>query len=209
MPKLGCISRLAQHDLNKGLLDTYGRGNVHNSIHQYKPTKGGQFNNPVPFPADLYQIYKKIKASKGQTLTLGHKSDPFQWLDCKYKNTLKTLKLAKRYGVKLKINTISDLVAHDDYIELLKDVASEVVINIGFINEGLQGDEIERLASPGAPSIARRVKAMGKLALNGIKVIITKTDCTKLNETKQRELSIRLGWGIDAIRNPKKYFKKA
>ncbi len=150
-------------------IDTYGRGNVHNSIWQYKP-KGFKdkkdWNRPMPFPSSIKTLKKVIEENKGKSFTLGYKSDPFMWMDMKYGITKEFLRLANINDINLTIETMSDLIGHDDYLNLLDGNYCEVVMNMG----GGVSDEQERLDSPGAPSILRRVKVVDKLKSAGIKV---------------------------------------
>lgn len=147
--------------------DTYGYGNVHSSIHQYRPKKGERWNKPCPLPADLRAIDAYLKTKKGETVQLGYKSDPFQWLDMKYGNTKATLELANKYGVTLVLNTMSDLVAHDEYFELVVAGGHVVKVMMGYIGET---EEESRRNSPGAPSLKRRELAIEKLEAIGAKV---------------------------------------
>jgi hypothetical protein len=146
---------------SKVYIDSYGRGNTHNSIWQYKAKTN--WNRPMPFPSMTYTIRKAFETYKNKEFVLGYKSDPFMWADMKYGTTKEVLRLAQLNNIKLTIETMSDLVAHDNYLELLQGCI--IVMNMG------SGDEnTEREDSPGAPSIARREKAVEKLKEYGIKV---------------------------------------
>lgn len=151
---------------NEYWLDTYGRGCVHNSIWEPFRTslkRRSIYNRPMPFPCDFYAIEKILKRYEGKTLNLGLKSDPFMWMDSKYGHTKRVLMLAQKYNVSFIIHTMSDLIAHSDYIDLLK--GHSVVMNLG---SGVDQDEREN--SPGAPSVTRRQKAVEVLREFGIKV---------------------------------------
>ncbi len=164
-----------KHPVHGMLLDSYGRGNIHNSVFQWHPhdfKKGSlNWNRPTPFPSDLRKVFKAIykNRNKNRVMVLGHKSDPFMWMDCRYNQTKKIIKYATKYGVALSINTMSDLCAHDDYLKLIKDGNHQVVMNMSSLNSN---EEIERILSPGAPSLARRRKAVSKLSTSGIEVYI-------------------------------------
>lgn len=162
-PKGGVVYKTPV-DLKNRTIDSYGRGNVHNSIHQYKPKSSQWWNRPMPFPSDLRPIVKALKA--GGEWTLGAKSDGFMWMDRRYRHTYKVLQLAKHYKVKLTIHTMSDLVAHDDYIHLLK--GHTIVMNMGSGESEAQ----ELLDSPGAPSLKRRIEAVQTLLHSGIEVLL-------------------------------------
>lgn len=155
------------------MFDTYGHGNVHSSKHQYQPTKKERetWNKPGPILSDLRSIDKFFSSLEpGSFAVLGLKSDPFQWLDQKYKSTRNTLKLANKYKIKLQLNTMSDLCAHDEYIQLIKAGDHTVNMNMGI--EGLT-EEQERVLSPGAPSLKRRQIAIDKLRDSGVDFFIT------------------------------------
>lgn len=147
--------------------DTYGFGCVHNSIHQYRPKKNELWNRPCPIMANLRDIDTFLSKQSGKTIQLGHKSDAFMWLEQKYKMSRHTLELANKYGVKLEILTISDLVAHVDYLDLIKMGDHTVKMIMGYQDET---DEESRIISPGAPSIKRRLLAIDKLKEFGIVV---------------------------------------
>lgn len=183
-PKGGCVYLSPVHGMK---LDSYGRGNVHNSVFQYMPRSKRDWNNPMPFPSDLRKVFGAIFKNKGRVMVLGYKSDPLMWMDQKYKFTQKIIKFATRNGVQLVINTMSDLAAHDDYIALLKAGNHSVTMNMS-MNDG--NEEMERQLSPGAPSLRRRQKAVEKLQIEGVEVSI---QTHKMPETKEVERRTGLG----------------
>jgi len=145
-------------------IDTYGLGNIHNSVHQYK-SKRGQWNAPMPMPANMRDLAVFLREFVAQfpnahsrpVLKLGHRSDPLMWMDRKYKQTQGLLELANELGVRFEIHTISDLCAHEDYIDLIARGGHSVVMQLGY------ADHIERLLSPGAPNSTRRQAAIDKM----------------------------------------------
>lgn len=150
-------------------IDTYGRGCVHNSIHQYRPKSREYWNRPMPFPSDLDAIERKLKRSRGETLQVGLKSDPFMWMDRKYGFTQIVLELANEYGVKLRFHTMSDLCCTDEYLNLLAQGGHSIVMHMGYEGaEFAMNEHIERLVSPGAPSLKRRDQAVQQLAERGV-----------------------------------------
>jgi hypothetical protein len=189
-PKGGVIVKSATYKHGDIVsLETYGRGDCHNSLHKHevktKLQKTGNWNRPMPFPVDLKVIDKVLLKNKNKTLVMGYASDPFQWIDQKYKNTHSTLQLANKYNIKLKIETMSDLCAHDDYIDLLIDGDHEIVMHMGI--EGFT-DTQERRLSPGAPSLNRRHAAVSKLLSVGVKVttkVVSHEDMIKYYPTKE------------------------
>lgn len=176
------------------IFDTYGHGNVHNSIHQWK---GGKYwNRPIPFPADLRKIESYLKKNSGKVLRLGQKSDPFMWMDHTYSVTKFTLELALKYDVQLSIQTMSDLCAHDDYLDLIKQGNHQVVIHFGF--EEIQDEQAERVLSPGAPSLKRRFSAFQKLKDAGVDCIQMYSSVHSMNKKEQLEFKKRMGCTVEA-----------
>lgn len=149
----------------KASFDTYGHGCTNNSLHEYQPKPADHWNRPFPVPADLRAIDRFLQGKAGQTIRVGGKSDPFMWMDKKYRVTKYTLELANKYGVKLELYTMSDLCANSDYADLLVAGDHTVVMRLGYANETL-----ERRASPGAPSMARRLHAIAELQSRGVTV---------------------------------------
>jgi hypothetical protein len=182
-------------------IDAYGRGNLHGSIFQYKPKSNKDWNRPMPFPSDLVKVYSAIKKNKGKIMVLGYKSDPLMWMDNKCGVTKAIIRCANANGVQLVINTMSDLCAHDDYIALLKQGNHSINMNMS-LNNG--NDELERILSPGAPSLKRRHKAIVKLRDAGI--VVTIKTCTLPDHMPKSVLNFTGFNSLDAL---KKYLKNA
>ncbi len=135
-------------------------------------TVHGYWNNPIPVPIDLnevrkvfYTVFETDKKSKWRNvmesripLRVGCMSDSFMWMDAKYKVTQEFLKILNHYEYPYTIITRSDLVAHDDYIQLLRKDLCSIQFSIASTN-----DELNRKIEPGAPSAKRRLKALEKL----------------------------------------------
>ena len=81
-------------------------------------------------------------------------------MDKKYKITQEILRLLNFYSVPYEIETHSDLVAHDDYIDMLSREYCTSIIFPFLPNVSL---EEERQLAPGAPRSKRRRLAMEKL----------------------------------------------
>lgn len=160
-------------------MDTYGRGCSHNCIYCYAKaelTVHGMWNNPIPVPVDLneirktfYTVFETDKKTKWRQvmenkvpLRIGCMSDSFMWSDTKYGVTRELLKILNFYEYPHTIFTRSDLVARDDYMSLLDKRRSSVQFSISSTN-----DAMNRQIEPGAPSAARRLKAIEKLVANG------------------------------------------
>lgn len=160
-------------------IDTYGRGCIHDCAYCYAKaelTVHGMWNNPIPVPTDINQIrsefYKAFETDrKGKwsdlmrqriPLRIGSMSDSFMWSDQKYKVTQELLRILRHYQYPYVIFTRSDLVAHEDYISLLDPKLCAIQFSLSSINE-----DLVRKMEPGAPSSARRLKALQKLSEAG------------------------------------------
>jgi len=147
---------------------TYAFGDVHNSILQPETSakysqKSGHWNAPMPFPDKFDPV--KANGVLGADLLEGG-SDPFMWMDKKYGLTKQAL---DEFGPQIKkINTRSDLVAQDDYINRIAKTGAEVNIIIPTMDEHMAA-----MVEPGAPSIKRRLLAFTKLKENGIPAKLT------------------------------------
>jgi len=156
-------------------VDTYGRGCSHNCVYCYAKaelTVHGYWNNPIPVPIDInevrkifYTVFETKKSSKWRKvlerripLRVGCMSDSFMWMDTKYKVTQEFIKILNYYRYPYTIITRSDLVARDDYMELLKKDLCSVQFSIASTN-----DSLNRKIEPGAPSAKRRLQALEKL----------------------------------------------
>ncbi len=157
-------------------IDSYGRGCIHNCNFCYAKdqlTTHGFWNRPMPFPIDLsevrkifYTVFETDKSSRWRDiltarvpLRFGSMSDSFMWMDKKYKITQEVLKILNFYEYPHIIFTRSDLVADDEYLRLLNRDLVSVQMSISGGNEYLT-----RLIEPGAPSVAKRLQALKKLA---------------------------------------------
>lgn len=157
-------------------IDTYGRGCFHNCTYCYAKeqlTSHGYWNKPQPFPVDLseirkifYTVFETGRSSKWRKilesqvpLRIGSMSDSFMWMDTKYGVTKELLKILKHYRYPHIIFTRSDLVAHDEYLNLLD-------INLCSVQFSISGNnnEFTRKIEPGAPSYRRRLAALKKLS---------------------------------------------
>lgn len=160
-------------------VDTYGRGCVHDCVYCYAKaelTVHGYWNKPFPMPVDITEIWKVFytvfetdKKSKWRKvmekripIRIGSMSDSFMFMDKKYKVTQEFLKILNYYKYPYIIFTRSDLVAHDDYINLLNPDLCSVQMSIASTN-----DKLNKLIEPGTPSAKRRLKALQKLTRNG------------------------------------------
>jgi len=160
-------------------LDTYGRGCIHDCVYCYAKaelTVHGYWNKPFPMPVDITQIWKTFYTvfetdnrskwreilEKRVPLRIGSMSDSFMFMDKKYKVTQELLKILKYYNYPYIIFTRSDLIAEDEYINLLDPDLCSVQMSIASTN-----DEMNRLIEPGTPSSKRRLNALKKLTQHG------------------------------------------
>jgi DNA repair photolyase len=160
-------------------VDTYGRGCSHNCTYCYAKaelTVHGYWNNPIPVPIDLnevrkifYTVFETNKKTKWRSvmeqkipLRIGCMSDSFMWTDTKYGVTKEFIKILNFYNYPYTIITRSDLVARDDYMNLLRKDLCSIQFSIASTN-----DKLNKMIEPGAPSAKRRLIALKKLNENG------------------------------------------
>lgn len=160
-------------------IDTYGRGCIHECVYCYAKaelTVHGYWNNPIPVPVDLneirkvfYRVFETDKANKWRDvlerrtpLRIGSMSDSFMWTDQKYKVTQELLRLLKFYNYPYVVFTRSDLIAEDQYLNLLDPKLGAIQFSMSSTN-----DQLTRKIEPGAPSVKRRLQALKKLAEAG------------------------------------------
>lgn len=160
-------------------IDTYGRGCIHDCAYCYAKAElvvHGMWNSPIPVPVNLneirkafYQAFETDKKNKWTEilrkripLRIGSMSDSFMWMDQKYKVTQELLKILKFYQYPNVIFTRSDLVATDEYLNLLDPKLSAIQFSISSTNESLV-----RKMEPGAPSAKRRLAALQKISKAG------------------------------------------
>lgn len=161
-------------------IDTYGRGCVHNCTYCYaraELTVHGYWNNPIPVPVDInevrqvfYNVFETTRPNKYRSimeqripLRIGSMSDSFMWNDSKFKVTKELLKILNFYKYPYVVFTRSDLIARDDYAELIDPKLAAIQQSISSINE-----DLNKKMEPGAPSAKRRLEALQKLAKQGI-----------------------------------------
>jgi DNA repair photolyase len=160
-------------------IDTYGRGCVHDCVYCYAKaqlTVHGFWNNPFPMPADITEIWKTFytvfeteKKSKWRhvleqriPVRIGSMSDSFMFMDKKFKVTQELLRILDFYQYPYIIFTRSDLIGHDEYINLLNHDLCSVQMSIASTN-----DELNKKIEPGTPSSKRRLKALKNLVHSG------------------------------------------
>lgn len=160
-------------------VDTYGRGCVHDCVYCYAKaqlTVHGYWNKPFPMPVDITEIWKVFhtvfetdRRSKWRNvmkqripIRIGSMSDSFMFMDKKYKVTQEFLRILDYYNYPYIIFTRSDLISHDDYLNLLNPDLCSVQMSIASTD-----DKLNKIIEPGTPSAKRRLKALQKLTRNG------------------------------------------
>ena len=145
------------------MVDTYGRGCIHNCAYCYARSElivHGYWNKPFPMPVNIndiwkifYTVFETDKKSKWRQIIekripirIGYASDSFMWMDLKYKITQELIKLLNYYKYPYIVATRSDLVAHDTYIELMDKELCSVQMSIISTNEEVR--DVEKNKSP-------------------------------------------------------------
>lgn len=114
-------------------------------------------------PALIHRDRLKVFGSR---IFFSSATDPYQYLELKYRLTRKCLEeLLKYQPAKLTIHTRSHLILQD--LELLKEFGGR--LNVGF-SFTTNDDEVRRAFEPKAPSIPRRLETIKTLKANGIRV---------------------------------------
>lgn len=149
-------------------LDTYGRGCMHDCKYCYAKSLL-EFRNlwdpKEPAVADIEKIKRKInKLEKGTILRLGGMTDCFQPLELKHRNTYKTIQALNEKGIGYLIVTKSDIVARDEYIELMDKNLAHIQISVTTTDDELS------LSYEKAVPPSKRIAAIEKLQKAGFDV---------------------------------------
>jgi len=138
-----------------------------------EPYSHGNVNSPIwsrydghyesyPFPMPRRTSIKSIDGVLGKNHSHGG-NEPLGYLDKKYQISYNIIKEHKNKH--LTINTSTDLIAHDEYIEALDK--ENHIINIHYVT---CKDNCGKLLEAGAPSFKRRLRAYDKLSRLGYNV---------------------------------------
>lgn len=146
---------------SKRSLEPYAYGCTHNITWRTKTSRF--WNKPSPFPMDI-QIHGNDEV--GRSVSKGG-TDPLMWMDMTYRITHEFIKA--KHGYPLKIHTRSDLVAHEDYVNVLDKYNHMIYIYTNDLTE----EECRQL-EPGAPSNKRRYKAYLRLKELGFNALLIK-----------------------------------
>lgn len=151
-------------------LDTYGCGCSHDCKYCYAKSLlsfRNLWNPTTPSVADIEKIRKKIaRLPKGTVLRLGGMTDCFQACERNYKVTYETLKILKEHRIEYLIVTKSDLVATDEYIDVLDKDLAHIQITVTTTDDQFS-KTYENAVAP-----SRRIRAVEKLQLLGFDVAV-------------------------------------
>ena len=105
----------------------------------------------------------------GSRIFFGSATDPYQYLELKYRLTRRCLQeLLKYQPKKLKVHTRSHLLLED--LELLKTFGNVLSVGVSITTDN---EEIAREFEPSAPAIAKRLELIRRLSESGIKVHVS------------------------------------
>lgn len=153
-------------------LDTYGCGCQHDCSYCYAKSLlsfRGLWDNEHPAVADINEIAKIIKTiPKGSVVRLGGMTDCFQPLELKERVTYRTIQMLNKAGIEYLIVTKSEIVARDEYIEILDKDLAHIQITVTCLDDDFYTEKAYEKAS--LPS--KRIEAILKLQELGYDVAI-------------------------------------
>lgn len=153
-------------------LDTYGCGCQHDCSYCYAKSLLAfrrQWNAKEPAIADIHEIKKVIdKIPAGSIVRLGGMTDCFQPLEKEVRNTYNTIRLLNNKNIGYLIVTKSDLVASDEYMQIMRKDLAHIQITVTTLDDEFYTKRNYEKAS--LPS--ERVKAILKLQEAGFDVAI-------------------------------------
>lgn len=151
-------------------LDTYGCGCAHDCKYCYAKALldfRGFWKPHNPKVANLGEVRKIVsKLPRGTILRLGGMTDCFQPAERVYKATYETIRILNEYGIGYLIVTKSDMVADDDYMQIMDRDLAHIQITVTTLDDKLS------TAYEKAPIPSKRVKAILKLQDAGFDVAI-------------------------------------
>lgn len=154
-------------------LDTYGCGCRHDCKYCYAKSLldfRGMWHADDPAVADIEKVRRKIariaKEGKIKVVRLGGMTDCFQPDEARLHVTYETIKALNEHGVHYLIVTKSDLVASDEYMEILDKDLAHIQITVTTTD-----DELSKTYEK-APVPSRRIRAIEKLQENGFDVAL-------------------------------------
>ena len=154
-------------------LDTYGCGCKNNCDFCYAKSLldfRGLWNPEDPSVADIEKIKKKVSKLSKDTpaIRLGGMTDCFQPIEKKHRVTYETIKALNENEIPYLIVTKCDLIADDEYVEILDQDLAHIQYTLTFTDDNLY----KKLHIENAPLPSRRIKAIEKLESLGFDVSI-------------------------------------
>ena len=181
-------------------LDTYGCGCSHDCKYCYAKSLldfRKMWHPEDPSAADLSKVKKQIdkiasgKCGEIKAIRLGGMTDCFQPVETKHKITYETIKYLNEKRVPYLIVTKSDLVATDEYMEILDKDLAHIQITVTTTNDEL-ALKYEKAVVP-----SRRIVAIEKLQDNGYDIALRLSpyipefvDLEKLNAVKCDKIQV-------------------
>jgi DNA repair photolyase len=149
-------------------LDTYGCGCQHDCSYCYAKSLLSfrkLWNNEAPAVADIDKVIKKVNRIPGGTvLRLGGMTDCFMPMEKVCRNTYKLIKELNKKKIHYLIVTKSDIVADDEYIQIMDKELAHIQISVTTTDDNI-AKTYEKAALP-----SQRIAAIEKLYKAGLDV---------------------------------------
>ena len=151
-------------------LDTYGCGCQHDCSYCYAKSLlsfRALWHPNEPSVADIEKVRKTIKKiPKGSVVRLGGMTDCFQPCEKENRVTYETIKALNEQGVHYLIVTKSDMVADDEYMEIMDKDLAHIQITVTMFDD----EKYKKLGYEKAPVPSRRIRAIQKLQNAGFDI---------------------------------------
>lgn len=152
-------------------LDTYGCGCQHDCVYCYAKSLlnfRGLWNAAQPSVVNIQKMHRVIARNlkRGDVVRLGGMTDCFQPLEKSQRATYHTIKELNKAGVGYLIVTKSDMVASDEYMEIMDKKLAHIQITITCTDDTFCR-RYERATPP-----SKRIQAIEKLQRNGFDVSV-------------------------------------
>ncbi len=134
---------------------------------KHSPNEWGQW---IEIKTNAPQLIQKERLKVfGSRIFFGSATDPYQYIELKYRLTRRCLEqLLKYQPKKITLHTRSHLVLEDT--ELIKSFGASLSVGISITTDN---EKIAREFEPSAPSIARRLELLQQLHKNGIRTHVS------------------------------------
>lgn len=169
--------------------------------HQYLGYEGeNDFYNKIHVKTNIAEVLEKEltkKGWRGDIVSLGTATDPYQPAEKKYGLVRKCLSLFAEHNVPVIFSTKSDLVERD--IDLLSEINRATFCGVALTITTLD-DKLRRIVEPYATSVMRRIRVLDKLKRSGIKTGIHVLPIIKYLTDSPRSISriVELASEVDA-----------